>query len=84
MPGDEVLESKCRGIKVKGNYTFDGGNISMNVTGKKAKGISCDGTYTYKSGTTNVLPDQSEVLIANYADDEGKVLRPYEAKVYRY
>ena len=57
MPGDEVLESKCRGIKVKGNYTFDGGNISMNVTGKKAKGISCDGTYTYKSGTTNVIPE---------------------------
>lgn len=57
MPGDAVLESKCRGIKVKGNYTFDGGNISMNVTGKKAKGISCDGTYTYKSGTTNVIPE---------------------------
>ena len=57
MPGDEVLESKCRGIKVKGNYTFDGGNISMTVTGKKAKGISCDGTYTYKGGTTNVIPE---------------------------
>ena len=57
MPGDAVLESKCRGIKVKGNYIFDGGNISMNVTGKKAKGISCDGTYTYRSGTTNVIPE---------------------------
>ena len=57
MPGDPALESKCRGMKIKGNYTFDGGSISMNVTGKKAKGISCDGTYTYKSGTTNVLPE---------------------------
>lgn len=57
MPGDPELESKCRGMKIKGNYTFDGGSISMNVTGKKAKGISCDGTYTYKSGTTNVLPE---------------------------
>lgn len=50
-------ESKCRGIKVKGNYTFAGGTISMDVTGKKAKGISIDGTYTYISGTTNVVPE---------------------------
>lgn len=57
MPDDPDLESKCRGMKIKGNYTFDGGNISMNVTGKKAKGISCDGTYTYISGTTNVMPE---------------------------
>lgn len=57
MPGDEDLESKCRGMKIKGNFTFDGGTISMTVTGKKAKGISCDGTYTYISGTTNVIPE---------------------------
>lgn len=56
MKDDPDLESKCRGIKVKGNFTFDGGTIDMNVTGKKAKGISVDGTYTYKSGTTNVIP----------------------------
>lgn len=56
MPGDAALESKCRGIKVKGNFTFDGGNINMSVTGKKAKGISVDGLYTYKRGTTNVQP----------------------------
>lgn len=54
---DEVDESKCRGIKVKGNFTFNGGNINMDVTGKKAKGISVDGTYTYVSGTTNVVPE---------------------------
>lgn len=56
MPGDATLESKCRGIKVKGNFTFDGGTINMSVTGQKAKGISVDGTWTYVSGTTNVLP----------------------------
>lgn len=50
-------ESKCRGIKVKGNYTLNGGTISMNVTGKKAKGISIDGTYTYVKGTSNVQPE---------------------------
>ena len=54
---DQADESKCRGIKVKGNFTFDGGTISMSVTGKKAKGISVDGTYTYVSGTTNVIPE---------------------------
>ncbi len=54
---DQEDESKCRGIKVKGNFTFDGGTISMSVTGKKAKGISVDGTYTYVSGTTNVIPE---------------------------
>lgn len=57
MPDDEVLESKCRGMKIKGDFTFNGGNINMSVTGKKAKGISCDGTYTYISGTTNVIPE---------------------------
>lgn len=54
---DTVDESKCRGIKVKGNYTLAGGTISMNVTGSKAKGISIDGTYTYTGGTTNVVPE---------------------------
>lgn len=49
--------SKCRGIKVAGNYTLAGGTIHMNVTGAKAKGISCDGTYTKTGGTTNVVPE---------------------------
>lgn len=53
----EADESKCRGIKVKGNYTLAGGSISMNVTGKKAKGISIDGLYTKTGGTTNVQPE---------------------------
>ena len=54
---DEADESKCRGIKVKGDFTFNGGTIHMTVTGKKAKGLSVDGTYNYISGTTNVLPE---------------------------
>ena len=56
-PNDATNTSKCRGIKVKGNYTLKGGTIYMNVTGKKAKGISCDGQYIYTGGTTNVLPE---------------------------
>ena len=56
MPGDPLLESKCRGIKGKRDLTFDGGDINMTVTGVKAKGISIDGTWTYVSGTTNVMP----------------------------
>lgn len=56
MAGDEDLESKCRGIKVKGDFTFAGGTIYMEVTGSKAKGISVDGTYTYTGGTTNTVP----------------------------
>ena len=56
MPGDPLLESKCRGIKGKRDLTFDGGDINMTVTGAKAKGISIDGTWTYVSGTTNVMP----------------------------
>ena len=59
MPGDETLESKCRGIKVKGNFTFDGGQIAISATGKKSKAISVDGTYTYKSGTINCSVDAS-------------------------
>lgn len=53
----EIDESKCRGIKVKGNYTLAGGSIKMNVTGKKAKGIAIDGTYSHTGGTTNVQPE---------------------------
>ena len=52
----EPDESKCRGIKVQGTFTFDGGTINMNVTGKKAKGIVV-GTFNYISGTTNVVPE---------------------------
>ena len=53
MPGDATLESKCRGIKVKGNFTFNGGSINISATGKKSKAISVDGIYTYKSGSIN-------------------------------
>jgi len=56
MPGDAENESKCRGIKVKGNFALTGGTISMNVTGAKAKGISVDGEFTQTGGTTNVQP----------------------------
>lgn len=53
MPGDALLESKCRGIKVKGDFTFDGGTIKISATGTKSKAISVDGDYTYKSGSIN-------------------------------
>ena len=53
MPGDALLESKCRGIKVKGEFTFDGGTIKISATGVKSKAISVDGDYTYKSGSIN-------------------------------
>jgi hypothetical protein len=57
MPDDPDLESKCRGIKVKGNFVFDGGNIMISATGKKSKAISVDGSYTYKSGSINCYVD---------------------------
>lgn len=57
MPGDADLESKCRGIKVKGNFVFDGGRIEISATGAKSKAISVDGTYTYKSGAINCFVD---------------------------
>lgn len=54
---DTDSESKCRGIKVKGGFTFDGGTISISATGKKSKAISVDGDYTYKSGSINCSVD---------------------------
>ena len=57
MPGDALLESKCRGIKVKGNFTFDGGTIDISATGAKTKAISVDGSYTYISGSINCAVD---------------------------
>ncbi|MCI6144892.1 MAG: carbohydrate-binding domain-containing protein, partial [Bacteroidales bacterium] len=62
MPGDAVLESKCRGIKVKGNFTFDGGDIRISATGKKSKAISVDGDYTYVSGTLNCAVDAANTI----------------------
>ena len=50
-------ESKCRGIKGKGNFTFDGGSIKISATGAKSKAISVDGDYIYKSGSLNCLVD---------------------------
>ncbi|MGM9634064.1 MAG: carbohydrate-binding domain-containing protein [Alloprevotella sp.] len=62
MPGDVALESKCRGIKVKGNFTFDGGNISIAATGAKSKAISVDGDYTYVSGSINCAVDAANTI----------------------
>lgn len=62
MPGDATLESKCRGIKVKGNFTFDGGNISISATGAKSKAISVDGDYTYVSGSINCAVDAANTI----------------------
>lgn len=50
-------ESKCRGIKGKGDFLFDGGTIKISATGAKSKAISIDGTYTYKSGSLNCAVD---------------------------
>ena len=55
MPGDATLQSKCRGIKGKGNLVFDGGNIQISSTGKGSKAVSVDGVFTYKSGTYNCV-----------------------------
>ena len=52
-----VDESKCRGIKGKGNFTFDGGTIKISATGAKSKAISIDGNYIYKSGSLNCSVD---------------------------
>lgn len=59
MPGDATLESKCRGIKVKGDFTFDGGTIDIIATGAKSKEISVDGYYTYKNGSINCYVDSA-------------------------
>lgn len=53
MPGDPNLEAKCRGIKGKADFTFDGGNINISATGKKAKPIVVDGVYHYLRGKIN-------------------------------
>lgn len=57
MPDDPDLESKCRGIKVKGNLYFDGGTISISATGAKSKAISVDGNYYYTSGSLDCAVD---------------------------
>ncbi|MBQ2122453.1 MAG: carbohydrate-binding domain-containing protein [Bacteroidaceae bacterium] len=52
-----VEESKCRGIKGKKDFTFDGGKILISATGVKSKAISIDGNYYYKSGSLNCAVD---------------------------
>lgn len=43
-------QSKTHGIKVTGDFTFDGGTISSKAPGEKAKACEVDGTYYYISG----------------------------------
>lgn len=50
MPGDELLESKCRAIKVDGNFTFEGGSIAVDNKGTGERDIKVDGIYTYRGG----------------------------------
>jgi hypothetical protein len=50
-------ESKCRGIKGKADFTFDGGKILISATGAKSKAISIDGNYYYISGSLNCAVD---------------------------
>lgn len=57
----EADESKTRGIKVDGDFTFDGGTITISATGSKAKAVSVDGTYYYKSGTINCSVDATNI-----------------------
>lgn len=61
MPGDPVSESKCRGIKVKGDFTLDGGTVRISATGVKSKAVSVDGNYYYKSGSINCAVDASNL-----------------------
>ena len=57
MPGDATLESKCRGIKVKGDMTFAGGFLDISATGVKSKAISIDGVFYYSGGQMTCTVD---------------------------
>lgn len=61
MPGDPLLESKCRGIRAKGDFTFDGGRIDIVTTGKSSKAVKVDGNYYYKSGSINCAIDAANL-----------------------
>ena len=58
---DQADESKTRGMKVGGDFTFDGGTITISATGSKAKAVSVDGTYYYRSGSINCSVDATNV-----------------------
>lgn len=45
-------ESRCMGIKVKGNLTVNAGKIQVANTGKYSYGIKVDGTYTKSANAT--------------------------------
>lgn len=51
---DEETEedSRCMGIKVKGNLTVNAGTIQVANTGKYSYGIKVDGTYTKSADAT--------------------------------
>lgn len=62
MSGDPLLESKCRGIKVKGEFTFDGGTIDIIATGAKSKAISCGGELLLQEREYQLLRGRSQRL----------------------
>ena len=49
---DTEDESRCMGIKVKGNLTVNAGKIQVANTGKYSYGIKIDGTYTKSANAT--------------------------------
>lgn len=63
MPGDATLESKCRGIKVKGDMTFAGGFLDISATGVKSKAISIDGVFYYSGGQMTCTVDAAGGMV---------------------
>lgn len=47
--------SSCAGIKCDGDFTMNGGRISVLSTGGGGKGINCDGTITMNSGLIKAM-----------------------------
>ena len=46
-------ETRCMGMRIKGDFTITAGTVRVSNTGSGARGIKIDGTYT-KSGTATV------------------------------
>ncbi len=53
MPGNATLESKCMGIRTRGNLTVKGGTVTVTSTGANARVIKVDGIYKKTGGTVN-------------------------------
>lgn len=66
--------SSCAGIKCDGDFTMNGGRISVSSTGNGGKGINCDGKITMNSGLIKAMTTGKQYIYGSL-DTSSKAIK---------